>query len=162
MILPLILAALSSAPMPPPSPGVARPDQFDLICHGISERQLYDSTSAGRLVTYIKRPVMDPWSGTFHVDMARGLWCQDKCTEVASPAVAKPQVMVLTETDRHGARRRTVFETPDGVLLVLEAAGTSIKPVRGRCTLSAFTGIPDGAERIGAPLNLKAEPYPQD
>jgi hypothetical protein len=45
---------------------------------------------------------------------------------------------------------------------VLSADGTSILPVRGRCRLAPFTGIPDAARRIGGTLDLKAEPYPQD
>jgi hypothetical protein len=155
MILPLILAAVSAAQ--PASPAASRPAQFDLTCSGVVERQLYDPGEG-----FMKSPVMEPWSGTFRVDMARGLWCQDKCVEVAQPAIAKPQILVLMETDRHGARRRTVFETPDGTLLVLAADGTSIKPVRGRCALGAFTSIPDKAPRIGGSLDLKAEPYPQD
>lgn len=159
LALPLILAAVSAL-APPAAAAPVRPDQFDLTCSGEVERQLYDLQ--GGAPSYMKTPVMDPWSGTFRVDMARGLWCQDKCTEVAQPAIAKPQVLVLMETDRHGARRRTVFETPDGTLLVLAADGTSILPVRGRCTLSAYTGIPDKARRIGGTLDLKAEPYPQD
>jgi hypothetical protein len=160
----LTLAVGLVAATPAQSQTTPRPDQFDLVCNGLEELQLYDfgSTGAGSIASFVKRPKMEPWSGVFRVDLARNLWCEDKCTEVYDPAVAKPNILVLVETNRAGARSRTVFEATDGTLLALKGYGSSIIPTRAHCRLQPFTGIPDDAPRVGGRLDPKAEPYPTE
>lgn len=135
-----------------------RPERFDLRCSGLEELTSYELAPGS--LTYTRVPVVEPWTSTYHVDLTRNLWCQDTCQEAYAPALAKPDLLVLVETDRVGARRRTVFEAGDGTLLSLETSGTSITPVRAHCTFAPPSGDPVRATRRGAPLDPHAEPYP--
>ncbi len=158
----LSLAAVSltlAAQAPQPTP---RPERFDLKCAGHDELTSYVAVEGSSTPT--PAPLVRPWTSTYHVDLARNLWCQDKCHKAYAyaPALAKPDLVVLVETDAAGARRRTVFEAKDGTLLSLEAAGQSLTPVRARCTLAPPSGDPGKAVLRGAPLDPRARPYPAD
>jgi len=145
----LILAlAAQAAPVP------SRPQQFDLSCSGMVELQLYAPRS------YTKLTRNEPWKAMFRVDLTRNFWCEDKCTEVYSPAIAKPNVLVMVESDRAGIRQRTAFEATDGTMLVLQGGGTSVTPIRATCKLQPFSDIPAGAMKVGGTLDMAAEPYP--
>jgi hypothetical protein len=136
----------------------SHPERFDLKCAGHDELTSYVAIAGSPTPTRVS--VTRPWTSTYHVDLARNLWCQDKCQEAYAPALAKPDLLVLVETDTAGARRRTVFEAQDGTLLSLEAAGHAVTPVRARCTLAPSSGDPGKATLRGAPLDPRAKPYP--
>jgi hypothetical protein len=144
-----LMVALAAQLTPTPS----RPQQFDLNCSGMTELQLYDEL--GRKITK-----NEPWKSMFRVDLESNRWCEGKCTEIFSPAIAKPDVIVMVQSDRAGIRQRTAFEANDGTMLVLQGGGTSVTPIRAKCTLQSFTQIPARAIKVGGTLDMSADPYP--
>ncbi len=74
----------------------------------------------------MKSPSMEPWRVSYRVDLQEAEWCSDKCTTVTFPALAKPNVLVLVETNMAGERISTVFVAPDGHFMQLSGYGTSI------------------------------------
>lgn len=152
----LASALVGSASLPPPP---VRPAQFDLACTGMVEAPAFESTNAPSALTFLRVFKLQPWSGTFRVDLSRSAWCEGKCSEVHGLALAKPGMLVLIETNKRGVRQRTIFEAPDGTFLALQASGTAIEPTRAHCVVKSFMAFPTSARLTGQTLNLGAQPY---
>jgi len=118
-----------------PAPAAAAPTQFDLQCEG--------KVQVANIVRSMAPDGDTPWSGTLHIDLKGGQWCEGKCdVDHKIARLDQDYLMLEFSRDRGRAERKTWVNRHTGDYYAsVDLTPLTTAVTTGQCVLAPFSGL---------------------